>query len=78
MTHSSDSNHQFTQTTRSSSGNVKLVLKAVGGNLLVASILTLSLMGGMVFALMTGLVFIQNSENPNQGLVIAIALTLLF
>jgi Zn-dependent protease with chaperone function len=78
MTHSSDSNHQFTQTTRSSSGNVKLVLKAVGGNLLVASILTLSLMGGMVFALMTGLVFIQNSENPNQGLVIAIDLTLLF
>jgi Zn-dependent protease with chaperone function len=54
------------------------MLTAVGGNLLVASTLTLTLMGGMVFALIMAFLFIQDSANPGQGLVIAIVLTILF
>ena len=63
---------------RNPSGSVRLMLTAVGGNLLVASTLTLTLMGGMVFALIMAFLFIQDSANPGQGLVIAIVLTILF
>ena len=54
------------------------MLTAVGGNLLIASTLTLTLMGGMVFALIMAFIFIQDSANPAQGLGIAIVLTILF
>lgn len=63
---------------RNPSGSVRLMLTAVGGNLLIASTLTLTLMGGMVFALIMAFIFIQDSTNPGQGLVIAIVLTILF
>ena len=63
---------------RNPSGSVRLMLTAVGGNLLIASTLTLTLMGGMVFALIMAFIFIQDSANPSQGLVIAIVLTILF
>ena len=63
---------------RNPSGSVRLMLTAVGGNLLIASTLTLTLMGGMVFALIMAFLFIQDSTNPGQGLVIAIVLTILF
>jgi Zn-dependent protease with chaperone function len=63
---------------RNPSGSVRLMLTAVGGNLLVASTLTLTLMGGMVFALIMAFLFIQDSGNPAQGLGIAIVLTILF
>jgi len=63
---------------RNPSGSVRLMLTTVGGNLLVASTLTLTLMGGMVFALIMAFIFIQDSANPSQGLGIAIVLTILF
>ena len=63
---------------RNPSGSVRLMLTAVGGNLLIASTLTLTLMGGMVFALIMAFIFIQDSANPGQGLGIAIVLTILF
>lgn len=63
---------------RNPSGSVRLMLTAVGGNLLIASTLTLTLMGGMVFALIMAFLFIQDSANPAQGLGIAIILTILF
>lgn len=63
---------------RNPSGSVRLMLTAIGGNLLIASTLTLTLMGGMVFALIMAFIFIQDSTNFGQGLVIAIVLTILF
>lgn len=66
------------KTSRNPSGSVRLMLTAVGGNLLIASTLTLTLMGGMVFALIMAFIFIQDSANPGQGLGIAIVLTILF
>ena len=66
------------RTSKNPSGSVRLILTAVGGNLIIASALTLTLMGGMVFALILSFIFIQDSANPRQGLGIAIVLTILF
>ena len=63
---------------RTGSGGVRVAIAAVGGNLLVASAITLSLMVGMVFALIMGIVFIQNSDSPGLGLTSAITLTIIF
>uniref|UniRef100_B8HLP8 Peptidase M48 Ste24p n=1 Tax=Cyanothece sp. (strain PCC 7425 / ATCC 29141) TaxID=395961 RepID=B8HLP8_CYAP4 len=63
---------------RAAMGGVGLAIAAVGGNLALASTMTLSLMAGMVFALCVAIVFILNSDAPVAGLGIAIGLTLLF
>lgn len=57
---------------------VKLTLKGVGGNLAVASVVTLSLIGGMVLALVLAVTFIVGSETPGTGLAIAVAITVAF
>ncbi len=60
------------------SAGVKLTMGGVGGNLAFASVVTLSLMFGMVLALGLAIVFIVGSDNPVTGLGIAIAITLVF
>ena len=57
---------------------VKLAMAGVGGNLGLASTVTMSLMSGMVLVLALGIVLIADSENPILGLGIAIAITVLF
>ncbi|MGB6296855.1 MAG: zinc metalloprotease HtpX [Rivularia sp. (in: cyanobacteria)] len=57
---------------------VKLAMAGVGGNLALASVVTMSLMSGMVLVLALGIVLIADSQNPILGLGIAIAITILF
>ncbi len=57
---------------------VKLAMAGVGGNLAFASVVTMSLMSGMVLVLALGIVLIADSENPTLGLGIAIAITIIF
>ena len=63
---------------RSSENNIKLTAKGIGGNLALASAVTLSLIGGMVLVLVLAVVFIMGSENPGTGLAISVAITLIF
>ncbi|WP_448560583.1 M48 family metalloprotease [Trichothermofontia sp.] len=63
---------------RAAKAGIKLTMAGVGGSLLLASTVTLSLLFGMVFVLILGLVLIQDSSNPTLGLGIALSLTLLF
>ena len=63
---------------RSSETNIQLVAKSIGGNLAFASLVTLSLIGGMVLVLVLATVFILDSENPGTGLAISVAITLIF
>lgn len=63
---------------RAAATGVTLAMKDIGGNLALASTVTLGLLGGMVFALFVALVFILGSDNPGLGLLIAIGLTLIF
>ena len=72
-----DNNH-FEQPQRASGIGVKLALSGVAGNLALASIITMSLIGGMVLVLVLGLVLITGSENPGTGFAIAVAITLIF
>ncbi len=62
---------------RAAAVGVKLAQRG-GGNLAFASFVTISLIFGMVLALSLALVFIINSEDPKNGLTIAIAITLIF
>ncbi|HYW21593.1 MAG TPA: zinc metalloprotease HtpX [Nodularia sp. (in: cyanobacteria)] len=57
---------------------VKLGMGGVGGSLVLASVVTMILMFGMVLALSLNLVLILGSDNPLQGLFLAIAITLIF
>lgn len=63
---------------RSSETNIKLLAKGIGGNLALASAVTLSLIGGMVLVLVLATVLILDSENPGTGLAISVAITLVF
>lgn len=51
---------------------------AGGGKLILASTVTLSLLFGMVLALLLAVIFIVQSPNPTVGLAIAIAMTVAF
>ncbi|MCT7961502.1 zinc metalloprotease HtpX [Laspinema sp. D1] len=68
----------FPKAGRSGTTGVKLMMTGVGGNLAWASMVTMTLMFGMVFVLCLGVSLILNSENPGMGLGIAIAGTLVF
>ncbi|MEA5601680.1 zinc metalloprotease HtpX [Nostoc sp. UHCC 0252] len=57
---------------------MKLAMGGVGGSLALASGVTMTLLFGMVFALGLSLVFILGSNDPLQGLAIAIGITLVF
>ena len=63
---------------RATATGISLAMQGIGGNLALASTVTLGLLGGMVFALFVALVFVLGSENPGLGLLIAIVLTVLF
>lgn len=68
----------FPKAGRSGTTGVKLNMTGVGGNLAWASLVTMTLMFGMVFLLCLGVSLILNSENPGMGLVISIVGTLVF
>ncbi|MEH2327382.1 MAG: zinc metalloprotease HtpX [Nostoc sp.] len=63
---------------RAATTGMKLAMGGVGGSLALASGVTMTLLFGMVFALGLSLVFILGSDNPQQGLAIAIGITLVF
>ncbi|AVH62766.1 zinc metalloprotease HtpX [Nostoc sp. 'Peltigera membranacea cyanobiont' N6] len=63
---------------RAATTGMKLAMGGVGGSLALASGVTMTLLFGMVFALGLSLVFILGSNDPLQGLAIAIGITLVF
>ncbi|MEM7727033.1 MAG: M48 family metalloprotease [Cyanobacteria bacterium P01_A01_bin.45] len=63
---------------RAATSRVSLAMGGIGGNLALASGVTIALLLGMVFALGLSLVFIIDSDDPVTGLGIAIAFTLIF
>ena len=60
------------------SAGVKLAMAGIGGNLTLASGVTITLLFGMVLALGLSIIFILGSEDPISGLGFAIAFTLIF
>ncbi|WP_246259935.1 zinc metalloprotease HtpX [Oxynema aestuarii] len=74
----SDESHSFPKAGRAAMTGVTLTMKGIGGNLALASGITMTLMGGMVFVLCLALVFIVNSENPVMGLLISVAIAIAF
>lgn len=66
------------RTSRAAGAGVKLAMASVGGNLALASSVTISLLFGMVLVLCLGIVLIENSRNPGLGLTVAIGITLVF
>lgn len=62
---------------RAAKAGVKLTMAGVGSNLVLASTVTLSLLFGMVFVLILGLLLIQGNTNPTLGFAIALGLTIL-
>ena len=63
---------------RAATTGVKLAMGGIGGNLALASGVTMTLISGMVLVLGLSLVLILGSDNPLQGLFFAIAITLIF
>jgi Zn-dependent protease with chaperone function len=63
---------------RAATAGVKVAMGGVGGSLALASGVTMTLLFGMVLVLGLSLVLIVGSDNPLQGLAIAIVFTLIF
>ncbi|WP_414542755.1 M48 family metalloprotease [Nostoc sp. CCY0012] len=63
---------------RAATAGVKVTMGGVGGSLALASGVTMTLLFGMVLVLGLSLVLIVGSDNPLQGLAIAIVFTLVF
>ncbi|PIG92488.1 M48 family metalloprotease [Gloeocapsopsis sp. IPPAS B-1203] len=63
---------------RAAQAGIKLAMTSVASNLALASGVTITLLLGMVFVLFLALTFILSSDDPVNGLNIAIAGTLLF
>ncbi|WP_414561643.1 MULTISPECIES: M48 family metalloprotease [unclassified Anabaena] len=63
---------------RAATAGVKVAMGGVGGSLALASGVTMTLLFGMVLVLGLSLVLIVGSNNPLQGLAIAIVFTLVF
>ena len=57
---------------------IRLAMKGVAGSLAVASSVTISLLFGMVLVLCLSLCLILNSNNPGFGLIVAVAIALIF
>ncbi len=57
-------------------GGMKLAMAGIGGNLSLASGVTISLLFGMVLVLVMGIFLISGSENPGLGLGASVVLTL--
>ncbi|MGB3513187.1 MAG: zinc metalloprotease HtpX [Microcoleaceae cyanobacterium] len=71
------SEHSFSKLERTEQLGAKVAI-AGGGNLIWASGVTLILLFGMVLALSLALIFILESPNPTQGLIIAVRITIAF
>ncbi|MGE5655459.1 MAG: zinc metalloprotease HtpX [Actinomycetota bacterium] len=71
------SHSPFHKAGRAAAVGVNLAMRG-GGSLALASGVTLLLLCGMVLALSLALIFIINSEDPQTGLMVAIAITLIF
>ncbi|WP_341527855.1 zinc metalloprotease HtpX [Nostoc sp. UHCC 0302] len=63
---------------RAATVGTKLTMGGVGGSLVLASGVTMTLLFGMVFVLGLSLVLILSSSDPLQGLAIAIGIALIF
>ncbi|HEY9617591.1 MAG TPA: zinc metalloprotease HtpX, partial [Microcoleaceae cyanobacterium] len=63
---------------RSNRRGVKLTMRGVAASLSLASGITLSLLGGMILVLAVSLLLIVGNENPTEGLIIGIAITIVF
>lgn len=63
---------------RSNKRGVKLLMKGVASNLVLASGVTLFLLFGMVLATTLNLLLIQGSEDPTTGLISALFITIIF
>ncbi|MBW4668199.1 MAG: M48 family metalloprotease [Cyanomargarita calcarea GSE-NOS-MK-12-04C] len=63
---------------RATTAGVKLAMGGVGGSLAFASGVTITLLFGMVLALGLALVLIVGNDNPINGLLIAVPITLVF
>lgn len=66
------------QPERAAGAGVKLMIARFAGSLALASTVTLSLLGGMVLVLCLASLLILNSEHPGTGLIVSIAITLIF
>ncbi|MEA5532489.1 zinc metalloprotease HtpX [Crocosphaera sp. XPORK-15E] len=74
-----DNSHQFHQIAgRAKQTGIKLMMPKIADSLKFASGFTIILLLGMVLALCFGLFFIVDSKNPGLGLMISIAVTLVF
>ena len=60
---------------RAAATGVKVAMQGIGGNLAMASLVTVGLLFGMVFALLMGVMLIMESENPAVGLTLAVLAT---
>ncbi len=78
QTPASQQSNPIKKARRVAQGGVKLAMGGIGGNLTIASVVTITLLFGMVFALSLGIVLIQDSNNPMLGLGIAIVFSVLF
>ena len=76
--HSSQTKANTIQKASRASAGVKLAMAGIGGNLTLASGVTITLLFGMVLALGLSIIFILGSEDPISGLGFAIAFTLVF
>lgn len=72
------SSQQHSGAGRAAQTGVRLAMPGIGGNLAIASGVTISLLFGMVMALCLALLFILSDVNPLSGLIIAVFSSLLF
>ncbi len=63
---------------RATQTGVKLAMRGIASSLALASMVTISLLFGMIFVLSLSLIFIIKTDNPSQGLGIALIVTLIF
>jgi Zn-dependent protease with chaperone function len=70
--------HAIQQAGRAATAGAKLAMGGVGGSLVLASGVTITLLFGIVLALGLSLVFILGSNDPLQGLAIALTITIVF
>jgi Zn-dependent protease with chaperone function len=70
--------HTIQQAGRAATAGAKLAMGGVGGSLVLASGVTITLLFGIVLALGLSLVFILGNNDPLQGLAIALTITIVF
>ena len=71
-------NYKFPKAGRSAKGGVKLAMTGIASNLAMASTVTIFLLIGMVLVLSLYLTLIHGSNNPTEGFLIALFITIIF